>query len=93
MTAARPTCGADHARRINWTDYGIWDDRDLPTNWVHVVSIDSSGGYDEPLPPLPWNSDDLSRAVGVDPDRFRRHEAMADAGWARAIYDRVMDAA
>ena len=26
-------------------------------------------------------------------DRFRRHEAMADAGWARAIYDRVMDAA
>ena len=46
MTAARPTCGADHARRIDWTDYGIWDDRDLPTNWVHVVSIDSSGGYD-----------------------------------------------
>ena len=23
MTAARPTCGADHARRIDWTDYGI----------------------------------------------------------------------
>ena len=46
MTALCPTCGADHARRIDWTDYGIWDDRDLPTNWVHVVSIDSSGGYD-----------------------------------------------
>lgn len=41
------------------------------------------------FPPPPWNSDDLSRAVGVDPDRFRRHEAMADVEWARAIYDRI----
>ena len=42
-----------------------------------------------PLPP-PWNSNDLSRAVGVDPDVFERHSAMGDVLWAQAIYDQVM---
>lgn len=60
---------------------------------VENLAVGYLSGRGEPLPPLPWNSDDLSRAVGVDPDRFRRHEAMADAEWARAIYDRVMGAA
>lgn len=43
----------------------------------------------EPLFP-PWNSEDLSRAVGVDPMRFDRHTALGDAKWALAIYDAVM---
>jgi hypothetical protein len=38
---------------------------------------------------LPWNSNDLSRAVGVDPDQFDRHTALGDAKWARAIYDAI----
>lgn len=38
----------------------------------------------------PWDSDDLSRAVGVDPEQFERHTAMGDVRWARAIYDTVM---
>jgi DNA polymerase III epsilon subunit-like protein len=38
----------------------------------------------------PWNSNDLSRAVGVDPDLFDRHTALGDARWAKAIYDAVM---
>ena len=37
----------------------------------------------------PWNSNDLSRAVGVDPEQFDRHTALGDAKWARAIYDAV----
>ena len=40
----------------------------------------------------PWDSNDLSRAVGVDPDLFKRHTAMGDALWAAAIYERVMEA-
>lgn len=39
----------------------------------------------------PWDSNDLSRAVGVDPDLFKRHTAMGDALWAAAIYERVME--
>lgn len=38
----------------------------------------------------PWNSNDLSRAVGVDPDDFDRHTALGDARWAKAIYEAVM---
>ena len=37
------------------------------------------------------SSNDLSRAVGVDPEQFRRHQAMADVEWAMAIYDRIME--
>lgn len=39
---------------------------------------------------LPWNSNDLSRAVGVEPDEVERHTALGDARWAKAIYDAVM---
>jgi hypothetical protein len=39
---------------------------------------------------LPWKSDDLSRAIGVDPDQFDRHTALGDAKWAKAMYDAVM---
>lgn len=40
---------------------------------------------------LPWKSDDLSRAVGVEPSGDgERHTALADARWAMAIYDRIM---
>lgn len=39
----------------------------------------------------PWDSEFLSRALGVDPGQFERHTAMGDARWARSIYDAVMD--
>jgi oligoribonuclease (3'-5' exoribonuclease) len=38
----------------------------------------------------PWDSGELSRAVGVDPDDFDRHTALGDARWAKAIYQAVM---
>jgi hypothetical protein len=38
---------------------------------------------------LPWDSGELSRAVGVNPDDFDRHTALGDARWARAIYDAI----
>ena len=38
----------------------------------------------------PWNSTELSLAVGVNPDQFDRHTALGDARWAAAIYEAVM---
>jgi len=35
---------------------------------------------------LPWKSDALSARLGVDPDEFDRHTALADAEWARRVY-------
>jgi hypothetical protein len=37
----------------------------------------------------PWDSDELSRAVGVEPDETKRHTALGDAAWARDIWDAV----
>ncbi|HET8643239.1 MAG TPA: hypothetical protein VFM37_14980 [Pseudonocardiaceae bacterium] len=42
-------------------------------------------------PALPWKSDELSRALGVEPPGDTdRHTALGDAQWARAIYDSFM---
>lgn len=38
----------------------------------------------------PWDSEVLSRAVGVDPEQFARHTAMGDVEWAQAIFDAIM---
>jgi hypothetical protein len=38
----------------------------------------------------PWRSDDVFRAVGVDPDQFDRHTAMGDVLLAVAVYDQLM---
>lgn len=38
---------------------------------------------------LPWNSNTLSRSVGVDPDQFDRHTALGDARWVRAQWDAI----
>lgn len=48
------------------------------------------GGAERPPAP-PWDSDDLSRAIGVEPPgEGVRHTAMGDVRWARAVYDAVM---
>ena len=38
----------------------------------------------------PWESHELSTAIGVDPDLFDRHTALGDARWAKAIYEAVI---
>lgn len=38
----------------------------------------------------PWNSEDLCRYIGIDPNDYARHTAMGDVEWAMAIYDKVM---
>lgn len=46
-------------------------------------------GQDMPIDP-PWKSDELSTAVGVDPNDFARHTAMGDVLWTMAQWDAVM---
>lgn len=60
----------------------------------HLIDVEALAvGYlcarDGNPPALPWNSDELSRAVGVEPDEKARHTALGDARWARAIFDAV----
>ena len=37
---------------------------------------------------LPWDSENLSRALGIEPDTSR-HEALYDAQWAKQMYDAI----
>jgi hypothetical protein len=48
-------------------------------------------GAGQATPSLPWNSNDLSRTIGVDPDAYERHTALGDARWVRDQYDAVTD--
>ena len=50
-------------------------------------------GLAVPLAGEKWDSNDLSRAVGVDPEQFERHTAMGDVRWVMAQWDAVMGGA
>ncbi len=57
---------------------------------VENLAVGFALGRHRATPPLPWDSDHLSRMVGVEPPGDGRHTAMGDAMWARDIYDRVV---
>lgn len=67
------------------------NDHGQAATWnYHLVDIEAlAAGFLGQAPP--WNSNDLSRAVGVDPDDFDRHTALADARWAKAVYEAVLN--
>lgn len=73
----------------------------VPSWHYHLVDVEAlAAGYlarmaqtedvSRTLADLPWNSNELSARVGVDPGQFDRHTALGDARWAKAIYDAVM---
>lgn len=74
--------------------YHLIDVEALAAGWLaatgstRVTIAGESVGLVDGRPP--WRSEDLSRAVGVDPDDFARHTALGDAAWAKAIYEAVM---
>lgn len=75
----------------------------LPAWHYHLIDVETLAvgylkGLNEnpsyPIPfefKLPWKSDELSRAIGVEPPSDEeRHTAMGDVRWAIRIYDKVM---
>lgn len=40
----------------------------------------------------PWNSNELSRALGIEPNVYERHTALGDARWVRDQYDAITSA-
>ena len=65
--------------------YHLIDIENVVVGWLAALT---------PLSPLmpPWDSEDLSKAVNVDPTKFARHTAMGDVLWVQAQWDAVMTA-
>ncbi|KAB7753685.1 hypothetical protein [Mycolicibacterium mucogenicum] len=74
-------------------NYHLIDIENVVYGYLRAVSeILTASGATSPVDhclQLPWNSNDLSRAVAVDPDDFDRHTAMGDVLWCMAQYDAI----
>jgi Exonuclease len=66
--------------------YHLIDVENLAVGYLYATY---KGTSPRPTLALPWDSDKLSRQIGVEPPTDARHTAMGDALWAMAIYDRV----
>jgi DNA polymerase III epsilon subunit-like protein len=83
---------ADMLRRHQFVPawhYHLIDVEALAVGWIHgsgrVPNIEHQLGVT-----LPWKSDDLSRACGVEPATDdERHTALGDARWAMRLYDAI----
>lgn len=60
----------------------------VPAWHYHLIDVETLIAGRLGLQP-PQTSDDLSRAIGVNPDDFERHTALGDARWVRAQYEAV----
>lgn len=70
--------------------YHLIDVEALAVGYLHGkggMVAGQEGGW---LPGLPWNSDELTAALGVDISDLDRHTALGDARWAKAIYEAVV---
>ncbi len=66
----------------------LYRHRLVPAWHYHLLDVETLvAGYligRGETPPLPWKSEDLSRAIGVDPAAFERHTALGDCRWVLA---------
>lgn len=70
------------------------DERLTPSWHYHLIDVEPLmvGALASRIDvPLPWKSDDLSRAISVEPpSEDERHTALGDARWAMRCYDAVL---
>lgn len=65
--------------------YHLIDVENLAVGWLCGTRLKGST-----FPQLPWDSDDISRACGVEPPaEEERHTALGDARWAMRLYDAI----
>jgi hypothetical protein len=71
--------------------YHLIDVEPLAIGFIQGFNLSNPKGRELPSFSLPWKSDELSRAIGVEPPTdAERHTAMGDARWAQRTYDKVM---
>ncbi|MGN8245258.1 hypothetical protein ACTHAM_002377 [Cellulomonas soli] len=82
------------ARRVPAWHYHLIDVEALALGSLAAFLAPLDRGPEALADAVPWSSDELSRAIGVEPPAGEhRHTAMGDARWAQQIYQRVMGGA
>lgn len=84
----------DHHACPSW-HYHLGDIENIAVGYLAARRLSQAGGGEDPLAGLvnpPWSSEDLSRAVGVNPDEYERHTALGDVRWARDWWDAMIPA-
>jgi hypothetical protein len=80
-----------HQHQCPMWHYHIVDVEALAAGWLAGRGCDAVSAEDWLVKARPpWNSNNLSLAIGVDPEQFDRHTALGDAKWAEALYEAVM---
>lgn len=79
----------DATERLPW-NYHLIDVEALAVGFLSAAR-DAWAAFESFELTLPWHSDDLSRALGIQPpEEGERHTALADARWAKTIYETVV---
>jgi len=84
-------------RELPW-HYHLIDVENLAVGYLRGINagVDGTGGVGSvPEQPLPWKSRELSKALGIDQEKLaaewgQAHEALADAAWAKAMFEAIM---
>lgn len=81
-----------HQLAPSW-HYHLIDVEALAVGYLCGLAAENPGGGISGSVMLPWRSDDLSRACGVEPPSDEeRHTALGDARWAMRLYDAIVPA-
>lgn len=72
--------------------YHLHDVENVAVGWLRALEVAASNSGFGSTPDLrrwlpPHSSDDISAALGVDPEWFERHTAMGDVLWIKAQWD------
>lgn len=78
----------EHGICPSW-HYHLVDIEALAVGYLSGLRSDEPPGMNDYPLSLPWKSDDLSAALGIQVSEDDRHTALGDARWAMAIYDAV----
>jgi hypothetical protein len=78
-----------HGEVPSW-HYHLIDTEALAVGWI-MGKYGTADEAERQAVELPWDSEKVSGAIGLDVTKYERHTAMGDAEWARDMYDAVID--
>lgn len=90
LTAGKHLVGAVPSFDANFLERLLRANSYAPAWHYHLVDVEALMAGKLGIEP-PWDTKAMSELMGIPLGRFRQHEALEDARWAKAIYEAVFD--